>query len=113
VWEFNSIFFNLYFIVMNIFIAGLSFRLNDDDLKNLFESYGTVSSARVIIDRQTSRSKGYGFVEMEDDEEARKAIAELNGSEFDERTISVSEARPKEKRSGFMNDNRGEYNRNR
>ncbi|MDR2520341.1 MAG: RNA-binding protein [Bacteroidales bacterium OttesenSCG-928-I14] len=83
---------------MNIFIAGLNFRLSDSDLVTLFEGYGTVNSARVIVDRQTGKSKGYGFVEMEDDSSARKAIAELNGSEFDGRTISVSEARPKERR---------------
>jgi RNA recognition motif-containing protein len=84
--------------MMNIFIAGLNFRLSDSDLVTLFEGYGTVNSARVIVDRQTGKSKGYGFVEMEDDSSARKAIAELNGSEFDGRTISVSEARPKERR---------------
>lgn len=83
---------------MNIFIAGLNFRLTDVDLVNLFEKYGTVNAARVIVDRQTGKSKGYGFVEMENDNDAKKAIAELNGSEFDGRTISVSEARPKEKR---------------
>lgn len=97
---------------MNIFIAGLNFRLKDADLISLFENYGTVNSARVITDRQTGESKGYGFVEMEDDEEAKKAITELNGTEFSGRTISVSEARPKERRGGF-NGNGDGYNRNR
>jgi RNA recognition motif-containing protein len=81
---------------MNIFIAGLSFKVNDADLENLFEEYGTISSAKVITDRQSGRSKGYGFVEIADNEAAAKAIAELNGAEYDGRTISVSEARPRE-----------------
>ncbi|MDR0845448.1 MAG: RNA-binding protein [Tannerella sp.] len=81
---------------MNIFIAGLSFKVNDADLENLFEEYGTISSAKVITDRQSGRSKGYGFVEMADNEAGAKAIAELNGAEYDGRTISVSEARPRE-----------------
>jgi len=84
---------------MNIFIAGLSFKVNDADLANLFEEYGSITSARVITDRQTGRSKGYGFVEIEDEESASKAIAELNGAEYDGRTISVSEARPREEHS--------------
>jgi RNA recognition motif-containing protein len=83
---------------MNIFIAGLSFKVNDADLANLFEEYGPISSAKVITDRQTGRSKGYGFVEIEDNEKAEKAIAELNGAEYDGRTIALSEARPKEER---------------
>ncbi len=83
---------------MNIFIAGLSFKVNDADLSNLFEEYGSITSAKVIVDRQTGRSKGYGFVEMDDNEAGAKAIAELNGAEYDGRTISVSEARPREAR---------------
>jgi RNA recognition motif-containing protein len=83
---------------MNIFVAGLSFKVNDADLTSLFEEYGTISSARVITDRQTGRSKGYGFVEIEDEEAANQAIAELNGAEYDGRTLAVSEARAKEER---------------
>jgi len=107
---------------MNIFIAGLSFKVNDADLSNLFEEYGTITSAKVITDRQSGRSKGYGFVEIDDNEAAAKAIAELNGAEYDGRTISVSEARPREERprrefSGGGGGNRGGggggYNRNR
>jgi RNA recognition motif-containing protein len=101
---------------MNIFIAGLSFRANDADLANLFEEYGTISSAKVITDRQSGRSKGYGFVEIEDEEAATKAISELNGAEYDGRTISVSEAKPREERPRreFSGGNRGGgYNRNR
>ena len=83
---------------MNIFIAGLSYKVNDADLSSLFEEYGVISSAKVVVDRQTGRSKGYGFVEMDDNESASKAVAELNGAEYDGRTISVSEARPREER---------------
>lgn len=100
---------------MNIFIAGLSFKVNDADLATLFEEYGELTSAKVITDRQTGRSKGYGFVEMEDNEAAGKAIAELNGAEYDGRTISVSEARPREERPkrAPRSNNGGGYNRNR
>jgi RNA recognition motif-containing protein len=93
---------------MNIFIAGLSYNVNDDDLLDLFQEYGSVSSAKVVKDRITNKSKGYGFVEMEDNAEAKKAIEELNGAEYDERTISVSEARPREERPArTFNNNRG------
>lgn len=104
---------------MNIFIAGLSFKVNDADLANLFEEYGEIASAKVIMDRNTGRSKGYGFVEMNDDEAAAKAIAELNDAEYDGRKISVSEARPREERprrefgNGFRSGGGGGYNRNR
>ncbi|MDR3339827.1 MAG: RNA-binding protein [Candidatus Symbiothrix sp.] len=106
---------------MNIFIAGLSFKVNDADLANLFEEYGSISSAKVITDRQSGRSKGYGFVEIEDEEAAAKAISELNGAEYDGRTISVSEAKPREERprrdfggGGYnRNNGGGGYNRNR
>lgn len=87
---------------MNIFIGGLSYAITDADLMDLFQEYGEVSSARVIMDRETRKSKGFGFVEMED-EGAKKAIAELNGAEFDGRTISVSEARPREERPARSN----------
>ncbi len=83
---------------MNIFVAGLSYQINDADLKELFEEYGTISSAKIITDRDTGRSKGYGFVEMEDDSEGQRAIEELNGAEYDGRTLSVSVARPRTER---------------
>jgi RNA recognition motif-containing protein len=83
---------------MNIFVAGLSFKANDADLAQIFEEYGEVSSARVITDRMSGRSKGYGFVVIEDDEAAQKAINELNGTEIEGRALSVSEARPREER---------------
>ena len=94
---------------MNIFVAGLSFKVNDNDLASIFEEYGSITSARVITDRQSGRSKGYGFVEIADDEAAEKAIAELNGAEYDGRTLSVSEAKPREERprDSFGGGNRG------
>ena len=83
---------------MNIYISGLSYGTNDADLTNLFAEYGEVSSAKVIMDRETGRSRGFGFVEMTDDAEGQKAIDELNGAEYDRKTISVSVARPREER---------------
>ncbi len=80
---------------MNIFVAGLSYQITDADLKELFEEYGEVSSAKIITDRETRRSKGYGFVEMSNDEEGQHAIEELNDAEYDGRTLSVSVARPR------------------
>lgn len=93
---------------MNIFIGGLSYAITDADLLDLFQEYGEVTSARVIMDRDTHKSKGFGFVEMEDDEAATKAINELNGAEVDGRPIAVSEARPREERPArSFNNNRG------
>lgn len=80
---------------MNIFIAGLSYSITDADLNDLFGEYGEIASAKVIMDRETGRSKGYGFVEMNDETSGQKAIDELNGAEYDGRTISVSVARPR------------------
>lgn len=80
---------------MNIYVSGLSYRINDDDLRQLFEEYGQINSAKVITDRETGRSRGFGFVEMANDEEARTAIEELTGAEYDGKVISVSEAKPK------------------
>ena len=101
---------------MNIFVAKLSFAVNDEDLNELFAEYGEVTSARVIIDKMTGKSKGFGFVEMTDDEAAKKAITELDGCEYDGRVIAVSEARPREERpagerrsGGFGGGNRGGY----
>ncbi len=97
---------------MNIFIAGLSYRINDADLKELFTEYGEIASAKVIMDKQTGRSKGYGFVEMNDDAAGQKAIEELNGAEYDGRTISVSVAREREerpRREGSYNNRERRY----
>ncbi|HMM12491.1 MAG TPA: RNA-binding protein [Bacteroidales bacterium] len=81
---------------MNIFVAKLNFKTTSEQLTALFEQFGTVSSAKVIFDKLTNRSKGYGFVEMPDDNEAFNAINELNESEVDGNTIVVKKARPRE-----------------
>lgn len=84
---------------MNIYVSNLAFDIQDEDLKKLFTPYGAVSSAKVINDRDTGRSKGFGFVEMEDPKAAREAIQELDQSTIDGRQLKVSEARPKPERS--------------
>jgi len=83
---------------MNIYVGNLDFKVNEDDLQKLFEEYGTVSSAKIIVDKFSGRSKGYGFVEMENDKEANKAIKDLNGSEMENREIVVNEAKPRRTR---------------
>lgn len=80
---------------MNIYVGNLDYRVKETDLQQVMEDYGAVSSVKVITERETGRSKGFGFVEMENDDEATKAIAELNGAEFEGRTMVVKEARPK------------------
>jgi len=92
---------------MNIFVAGLSYQITDADLKELFEEYGEVSSAKIIADRESRRSKGYGFVEMSNDEEGQHAIEELNDAEYDGRTLSVSVARPRTEGDHPRSNNRG------
>lgn len=86
---------------MNIFVSNLSFNTNDAALRELFSTYGNVSSAKVIMDRETGRPRGFGFVEMDSDEEGKAAIAALNGKEIEGRALSVSVAREKTERSGF------------
>ena len=95
---------------MNIFIARLSYDTSSEDLQSTFEQFGEVSSSKVIMDYDTGRSKGYGFVEMDDEVAARDAIHELNESELDGRTIVVKKARPRNERSS-SNYNRSSYNR--
>jgi len=85
---------------MNIYVSNLSFTITDDDLMAAFKTYGDVSSAKVIIDKFSNRSKGFGFVEMPNDEAAEKAIKELNNTHMDNRAINVSVARPKEDKPG-------------
>lgn len=95
---------------MNIFISNLSYAVTDQDLNELFSNYGQVHSAKVIMDRETSRSRGFGFVEMNDQAEANKALEELNQAEYDGKVINVTEARPREdrpKRSFGGNDRGG------
>lgn len=84
---------------MNIYVSNLAFSTQDEDLRNLFAAYGDVDSAKVVTDRETGRSRGFGFVEMSDDAAAQQAITELNQKSIDGRQISVSEARPKAERS--------------
>ncbi len=85
---------------MNIYVSNISFHTSEEDLKNLFSKFGTVTSAKIIMDRETDRSRGFGFVEMESSEEANKAIQDLNGKEIEGRALSVSVAREKEDRGG-------------
>jgi len=80
---------------MNIYVSNLSFKLQDEDLKQVFTAFGEVSSAKVIRDNQSGRSRGFGFVEMSSDDDARAAIEKLNGTAVDGRTIVVNEARPR------------------
>lgn len=83
-----------------IYVGGLPYQTDDAQLQQIFSSYGEIASAKVITDRDSGRSKGFGFVEMNDDEAAKKAIAELHEAELGGRTITVNEARPMEPRSG-------------
>jgi len=90
---------------MNIYIANLSYGVNDADLKELFQEYGEVTSANVIKDRDTGRSRGFAFVEMPNDSEALKAIKELNGAEYDGKEITVNTAKPKTEKRDFNRGN--------
>lgn len=94
---------------MNIYVSNLAFSVQDEELRNLFTQFGAVSSAKVINDRETGRSKGFGFVEMDDDNAANEAIEKLNQSMQDGRAMSVSVARPKTEKSfnksPFKSDN--------
>ena len=99
---------------MNIFVAKLNFSTTSEGLQELFERFGTVDSAKVIMDHETGKSKGFGFVEMSNDEEARAAIEELNETDFEDRTIVVKEAEPREKKpygggGGYGNKGGGGY----
>ena len=91
---------------MNIFVGSLPFSIEEADLRESFEVYGAVSSVKIITDKFTGRSKGFGFVEMESDEEAEKAITELNGATVEGRTIVVnkSEPKPEGERKSFSNN---------
>ncbi len=84
---------------MNIYVSNLSFNVQDEDLREFFAEYGEVSSAKVIMDKFTNRSRGFGFVEMPDNVAAQKAIQELDGATVEGRAIKVSEAKPREERS--------------
>jgi cold-inducible RNA-binding protein len=86
-----------------LFVGGLPFSTTDDELKDAFSAHGTVASATVVRDRESGRSKGFGFVEYESDDEGKKAESALNNSEMGGRTISVQQARPKEDRPARNN----------
>ena len=83
---------------MNIYVGNLSFDATEDDLRQAFEAHGAVSSANLITDRDTGRARGFGFVEMPNDEEARKAIAAVNETDIAGRAVNVNEARPRQDR---------------
>ena len=92
-----------------LYVGNLSYGVSSSDLEELFSSYGTVQSAQVISDRESGRSKGFGFVEMGSDDEAQAAIRALNGQEHDGRPLTVNEARPREDRGGGRGPRGGGY----
>ncbi|MEZ7954288.1 MAG: RNA-binding protein [Bacteroidales bacterium] len=97
---------------MNIFISNLSWAIKDGDLRELFAEYGEITSAKVIMVRETGKSRGFGFVEMPNEEEGKKAIEELDKAEYDGKVITVNVAKPREERTGgsrggFGGGNRG------
>ena len=85
---------------MNIFVGNLSFDATEDDVRQAFEAHGTVSSANLIMDRETGRPRGFGFVEMPNDEEARKAIEAIHETDIAGRAVNVNEAKPRGDRGG-------------
>ncbi len=93
---------------MNIYVGNLPYTMDRDELAQIFSQFGEVNAARIVNDRETGRSKGFGFVEMPNDAEANKAIAELNGTELNGRKAVINEARPREERPrGDFGGNRG------
>ena len=100
---------------MNIYVGNLSWTMSDTDLSNLFTPFGNVTSARILKDKMSGRSKGFGFVEMENDEEAKTAIANLNETEVMGRNLTVNESQPKPEGSGggFRKSGGGGYGNNR
>jgi RNA recognition motif-containing protein len=93
---------------MNMYVSNLGFHFTDEDLKALFAGFGEVTSAKVIMDRETGKSRGFGFVEMPEDSAAEKAMQQLEGSEIEGRAISVSKAKPKtDNRNGSFSRDRG------
>jgi RNA recognition motif-containing protein len=87
-------------VAKKLYVGNLSYGTTDSDLQGMFEEFGTVQSAQVIMDRDTGRSKGFGFVEMGSDQEAQAAINALNGKDVDGRSLTVNEAKPREDRGG-------------
>lgn len=90
---------------MNIYVANLSFHTTEDDLRTMFSQYGKVESVKIILDKETNKSRGFGFIEMQDDQAGQEAIKMLNNKDIQGRLLSVTVARPKE--------NKGSQNRNR
>ena len=90
-----------------LYVGNLSFRVTSEDLQEYFAGAGTVESANIVMDRETGRSRGFGFVEMASDEDANNAIAQFNGQEYDGRSMVVNEARPREDGGGGRGGNRG------
>ena len=90
-----------------IYVGNLSFQMTENDLNDLFTEFGSVESAQIITDRSTGRSKGFGFVQMADDEAADKAIERLNGKEVKGRALTVNEARPREEKDSSQGGRRG------
>jgi RNA recognition motif-containing protein len=97
---------------MNIYVSNLSFNVQDEDLKNFFTPYGSVTSAKIINDRETGRSRGFGFVEMSDDTASQNAIVGLNETSVEGRTIKVMEAKPREDKPTRSFNNSNSYNKN-
>ena len=90
---------------MNVYVGNLPWSISEDELRKMFEEFGQVTSAAIVMDRVTNKSRGFGFVEMADDKEAQAAINGLNGKSIDERTLTVNEARPRtERRDNFRRD---------
>ena len=98
---------------MNIYVSNLSFNTSDAELNELFSAFGEVSSAKVITDRETGRSRGFGFVEMASEDEGKEAMSGLNNKEVEGRAMSVSVAKPREERSSNGGGSRGGYSNNR
>jgi cold-inducible RNA-binding protein len=94
-------------VAKKLYVGNLSYGMTDNDLQNLFEPHGTVQSAQVIKDRDTGRSKGFGFVEMDSGDQAQAAIDALNGQEINGRALTVNEARPREERGEKFAGSRG------
>jgi len=98
---------------MNMYVSNLSFNVKEDDLMAFFAEYGEVTSAKIITDRETGRSRGFGFVEMSDDDAAHKAMSELNGGMVEGRAISVTIAKPREDKGGISGGGRRSFGNSR
>jgi RNA recognition motif-containing protein len=96
---------------MNIYVANIPWKATEDQLKAHFAAFGEVTSAKIIMDKVTQRSRGFGFVEMADDGSARQAIASLNGADFQGKNLVVNEARPREDRPSFRGNGGGGFRR--